>query len=961
MKPIVQNIQKALLIAVIAILGASSVFALTPPVNIGHTIKTQNPLKVELWFIIDDMDTDAVEYSIYQATGQTEDLALFSKIGKVTRQSKEKYYYTVENLTPGTYTFFVKSVDQAGVESLRSKVTVVKSNNEESSKINLEGKIPESVCRGKELRIEFKSTLKNTDASQFRYELLNAPEGMTISQSGLLEWNISATTNSTTVSFGVRVSVEGKPEATTVKQVSIKIKNCDEAPKDELTFNEPKRKACIDKEYEYLIGAKYKGARENVQIRYTVMSGPDGISINSETGLVQYNPKELGVDRIVILIEALVGNDVIIRKELVIEVKVTNCDENNDEKAGLRFVSTPRKEICLLNDNGENSTYRYESRAIISKEAKGTVTYALLQSPDGMTISANGLVEWSNISVGEYEIVIEATTTLEDGTVLRSEQKYVLRVKDCKKETPKEVGCAVIEGTISTGANSVGGEGSIVTLWRIDLIDQSGNDVKNVERIYRAKVMNGRYEIKVPAGTYKLRIEGAGIVSEWFENVREGADATEVNVSCDDNREVNFDVERKQELAPMMIRGKVSDIVNGSAIGGAKVTLRPILDNLKNGTDMPRHSTTTNSEGMFVITVPGGMRYIAYTEAQGYSVLYFDGVSDATGAKPISSENSENVNFALSMQAGTVQGISGTILSETGAGIVGKVIAYQIKDEFGANSDRKKRPVFTVESDVIGNYSFKAMLPGNYIFLAIPMDVEFAPGYYQAGSASTTPNWQSATVVSVGDIMPTVQYNIIVGVRAGEKGLGSMRGKIRERKNAGIIVLGSEELPTISGAIITIYDENKEISAVSISTFDGTFEVKEISIGSFNYVAEKVGFNQESGFITVDAQGNINVDKDIELLPLIDVTSVNDKENVALTAYPNPSTSRTSVQFDGNGSQATIALYNTMGVQVMSMNTPTNVGSTTVVLSLGNVSTGMYTVKVTNGSFFLTTPISVVR
>ena len=117
MKPIVQNLHKALLLMVIALLGSTSLFALTPPVNIGHTVKSQNPLKVELWFIVDSRDVDAIEYAVYQASGQTEDMSQFTKIGTVQKTNKEKYYYTVDNLAPGSYTFFVKSVDQAGVES----------------------------------------------------------------------------------------------------------------------------------------------------------------------------------------------------------------------------------------------------------------------------------------------------------------------------------------------------------------------------------------------------------------------------------------------------------------------------------------------------------------------------------------------------------------------------------------------------------------------------------------------------------------------------------------------------------------------------------------------------------------------------------------------------------------------------------------------------------------------------
>jgi len=959
MKTIVQNMHKALLLMVIALLGSTSLFALTPPVNIGHSVKSQNPLKVEIWFIIDNRDVDAVEYAVYQASGQTEDMSQFSKIGTVQKGNKEKYYYTVDNLAPGSYTFFVKSVDQGGNESERSMITVVKQNNEDQSKIKIEGNIPGFLCIGENLRIEFKASLPNTEASQFQYELLNAPDGMVITQNGVLEWNGSANANTTMISFAVRVSVDGNPNATNVKQVAIKLKNCDDTPSDELYINEPPRKACVGKEYRYEIGGKYKGSRENVTIRYTVISGPLSISVD-EPGVGIFTPSEVGEVRIVLVVEALGDGVVITRREMVIELRVTNCDEVNEDKAGLRFVSSPRKEICLQGENGNTSVFRYESRALISIEAQGNVTYTLVEGPDGMEISPNGVIEWTVSTAGAYEVVIEASTTLADGSVLKAEQKFVLRVIDCQEERPKDLGCAIIEGAVSNGTNSIGGEGAVVSLFRVDVVDREGGEVKNVQRLYKAKVLNGRYEIKVPNGSYKLRIEGGGIVPEWFENVAEGADATIVLVECDETKTIDFAVETRADFQPLAIRGRVVDATTGAGIGGAKVIVRPINNDVKNGQEMSRFVATTGNDGNFALTAQGNGTYMAYVEAQGYMVQYFDGVTDATGFKPINSDNATEVNFSLSVQAGMVQGITGSIVDATGAGIVGKVIAYQVQDANGTKPNNENRAAYTVETDNIGNYNFRAMLPGNYVFMAFPMDRDFAPAYYNSDPAVVTTDWQNATVVEVGEVMPTVQYNILVGARTGEKGLGTMRGKIREGKNAGLMAPSTDDQPTVFGAVITVFDDNKEISSVGVSAFDGSFIVNELSIGTFSFVAQKVGYYPESGFVTVDAGGNISVTNDIELQP-ISITSVQENESSKLSVYPNPATTNSTMVFVGNGSSATVSVYNTMGVQVMTMNVPTTVGTTNVNFSVANLATGMYTVKVTNGSMVQTTQMSVVR
>lgn len=961
MKTIVQNMHKALLLMVIALLGSSSVFALTPPVNIGHTVKSQNPLKVEIWFMTDSRDVDAVEYAVYQASGQTEDMSLFSKVGTVQRTNKEKYYYTTENLAPGSYTFFVKSVDQGGNESDRSKITVVKQSNEDNSKIKIEGNIPDFVCRGKELRIEFKGVLPNTEGSQFRYELLNAPDGMEISPNGVVEWFASEAISATMVTFAVRVSVDGNPNATNVKQVAIKIKNCDETPKDELYINEPPRKACVGKEYRYEFGGKYKGSRENVTIRYTVLSGPLSISVD-EPGVGIFTPSEVGEVRIVLLVEAVGEGVVITRREVVIELRVTNCDDDDDdkeEKTGLRFVSSPRKEICLQGENGNTSVFRYESRALISKEAQGTVTYTLLEGPDGMEISPEGVIAWNVTAAGSYEVVIEASTTLADGSVLKAEQKFVLRVIDCQEERPKELGCAIITGSVNA-ANALIGDGAIVSLFRVDVVDRDGGEVKNVQRLYRAKVINGVYEIKVPKGSYKLRIEGGRVVPEWFENVTEGENATVVLVECDETKTIDFTVETRPAPVPLVITGRVVDAATGAGIGGAKVIVRPINNDVKNGSEVSRFVATTGNDGSFTLTAQGNDNFMAYAEAQGYDVQYFDGVSDATGVKPINSQNANEVNFSLSVQAGMVQGISGSIVDVTGAGIVGKVIAYQVLDADGAKPNNDRRATYSVETDNIGNYSFRSMLPGNYVFMAFPMDRDFAPAYYNSDATELTTDWQNATVVEVGEVMPTVQYNILVGARTGEKGLGTMKGKIREGKNAGLLAPSTDDQPTVFGAVITVFDDNKEVSSVGVSAYDGSFNVNELSIGTFSFVAQKVGYYPESGFVTVDAGGNISVTNDIELQP-ISITSVQENEWSKLSVYPNPATTNSSMVFVGNGSSATVSVYNTMGVQVMTMNVPTTIGTTAVNFSVANLASGVYTVKVTNGSLVETTQMSVVR
>jgi hypothetical protein len=175
----------------VLVLAATAVKAEAPrkPVEFGgKVLTTQSCTQVALLMWVQNREGDApIQFNVYQADGQTENMADFTKIAEVeVKPNTLEYKYEVTGLEPGVYTFFVRAANADG-ESDRSniKVLVIK---EIATSLKFVTEPNKKGTVNKPYRYESKAKATCGEVSELTYELVQGPDGMVIGVNGVIEW-----------------------------------------------------------------------------------------------------------------------------------------------------------------------------------------------------------------------------------------------------------------------------------------------------------------------------------------------------------------------------------------------------------------------------------------------------------------------------------------------------------------------------------------------------------------------------------------------------------------------------------------------------------------------------------------------------------------------------------------------------------------------------------------------------
>jgi len=942
---------------VFVILPKQYLLGLNPPTDIGYSILRQDPIKIQIWFDVDVNDLDVVEYRIFLAKGQSTNESEFVIIGTKPKSTESRYYLDIDNLAPGQYSFFVKAMNNVDVFSQRSKIIYVDVSIDDSTKILVDASIPEYVCKDSNLLIEFSSVLKNTNASQFVYTLKNAPEDMYITQTGALIWNVPDSYQFNTVTFTVEVSVDGKPSVTTEKNYNLTISDCIVSPIQEIRVKNPITRTCVNKEYVYTISPKYYGPSPNSIFSYTKISGPEGLNV-SQSGTITFTPTEQRSYNIYILIEAISGlGDVLFVRELYYNLTSIVCDETK-EKPKLRLVSLPKKEICLLNEKDQNSIYQYHLSSAFNNGYSFPTQYNLINAPKDMVILSNGTLVWRPKNAGYYNVELEATSNLIDGNTLQSKQQFSINVIDCSVDRPLEQICAVLKGNVTTQSLDPILEGSNVSIFRVDVQDEFGNEIKNIQRLYKAPITNGTYSASVPKGIYKMRIGEGTIVQEWFEDVNVSEDAKEITISCGETKEVDFQVNINNFTDTLLVQGRVTEIQSGLGIENAKVTIHPKNKNYKNGQPFPKFITSTSSNGNYTVKVFGSSKYGVSVEKEGYFKQYFNNVTNILSAEIVEKNNSSNVDFAMTKHENVTKGLYGSVKDESGAGVLSKVIAFQVYDSLGNENTQEDMNIFSVETNEIGDFDFISLPQGKYILLAIPFDSDIIPGYFVADQHTIYEEF--AFVVDLFNYVTNTSLDFIVAQRNGANGLGSMSGIVKKGLNQGISFPTIDQEPIVSGAMVIVYDDYSTIVSTGISEKNGSFIVDELSIGTYNVLVQKLGYIPYYGSITIDADAQLSQNSDIELLPKTQ-TSVERKADSPISISPNPASNIVRISNNESSIPTAVEVFNVLGDKVMTVQPNQSIGTSQFVFSVSSLPSGKYHLKIVYQNNIQMIPLTIIK
>ncbi|MDB9426649.1 putative Ig domain-containing protein [Microcystis aeruginosa CS-564/01] len=147
----------------------------------------------------------------------------------------------------------------------------------------------------------------------------------------------------------------------------------------------------------------------NDRLTYSLLNQPEGMAVDAETGILIWQPKQnqIGNNRVVLRVSD--GKGGIATQEFFLNTKGINTPP--------QIISSPNT-LTLI-----NNTYSYEVKA--SDFDNDTLTYSLINPPEGMTINANtGLIAYTPTKLGKQTIEIKVS----DGFGGTNTQSYQLQV-----------------------------------------------------------------------------------------------------------------------------------------------------------------------------------------------------------------------------------------------------------------------------------------------------------------------------------------------------------------------------------------------------------------------------------------------------------------------------------------------------------------------------------------------------
>lgn len=669
-----------------------------------------------------------------------------------------------------------------------------------------------------------------------------------------------------------------------------------------------------------------------------------------------YNVENLAAGTYTFFVRAVWGNEESARTM----IKVVTIKDKSEKK--VIIVSVP------LKNGSAGKRYTYPVRAETNAGTK--IRYGIVNGPEGLTIDQEtGLIVWENPRAGRYEIKIKAWVEV-NGQIIMTYQSYVLEIGGDK---PKTETCATFKGTITVEGSSSTANG-IVTAWRMERIVRTptGDTTESYRPVYSAKIAQGRYELKVPAGTYKLRVEGEAFVAEWYEDAVELVDAQSVTIECDQFKTANFAVAKRAEPVKVVVSGRVFDAETNGGLKALVVFEVRSRDPQAANAQMRRIVAESNADGYYEVKIQAGIPYIGTATVLGrdkqleYLVEFWNNTNDATQATTINiSANEDGVNFPMDKRPVYQNGFSGTMKNfYTNAGVAGKVVAHQLVGRI-SNGDSVivKNKAFSVETDADGNYAFANLTPGVYIVFGMPTARPYIPGWMRMGEKAVG-SWLNATRVEVGDIMVALQHDILLDTAKGERGKGRVRGWVYD-KRGGIVHKVGEETPqgnaAVVGTLVLARDEQGDVIDFAMSGNEGAYELTELAYGTVTLEADRLEYAPSVQTITVDDQ---RLDQEVSIGLVMSTTSVDvpvDAVGTRVNLFPNPAAASASLRFIASAGTASIRVVSMTGVTLATQTVDVAGGETTMQLATSSLPSGMVMVHVTNGTTSFALPLQIVR
>ena len=684
------------------------------------------------------------------------------------------------------------------------------------------------------------------------------------------------------------------------------------------------------KPYYYQVKLQYPGSYKG-GFAYKLEKAPTGMTI-SDNGKIEWANPIAGTYEIFVSAWMLEAPKSQAAKTFKIIV--------GTEKKNFEIISKPKEIACL------NKLYVYEAVARVPVDG-GTVIWSLFEQIDGISIDEkSGRLTWTPTKVGSQRVKIKAMFIKGNDTLV-TYQSWTITVKENCDNVPAPP-CAKLVGMLrdDNGNPIANGKVKVIRLEKDNLGPSA----------YEAQVKNGQWMVMVRAGSYKIRFEGEGFVSEWFENVYEMGEAKVVIAECDKITEIPAKVTLKEKPAMKVIEGMVKDS-DGNPVPNSMVSFMVIERNGGSKDGGMRFAIKTNAQGNYRIEVPAGMTYIAMATpnealAKTHTHVYYDGKLNANDALRFTVNDVMVINFTLLKKAVYNNGLAVALKDTNGIGIKGRVTLIPVQKD----KEPKKGMAITIETDSNGNALFSNIEPGIYIIQGIPNTRAYAPGFYTSTGFAAM-SWKEAKRVEVGEVMITLVYDIRLRPVLGKRGAARVDGIIKGRG-----MMTKAESPfaeqELGGALLFALDENNDIADYAMSDNAGTYSMFDLGQGTFSIMADMVDFEPAFGSISTDYVNASIVNSSITMGS--SALSVEEPSMIlGEDVYPNPANAQITVSGITLQGDVIVRIFSNTGMMISEF--PVNINGNQITFPVNELAVGSYMFRIMQNNAVMNGQFSIIR
>lgn len=312
--------------------------------------------------------------------------------------------YALGGLTPGRYSLHVKTqsgwkvlspassmhdVLLAQEELLEDLDFVVKPQTEMAALMPLIVTKPKRTGAVGEV-YRYVVTAKSRDANPIQYSLPLSPDGMVIDKrTGEIVWKPNG---KQTGHHQVIVRASTDSSHIDLQEFILDVEAANSNP---VITSSPPSNAYVGKRWIYAVAAQ---DAEQTDLRYSLITSPAGVTMDSLTGVIQWTPSDTQVGNQDFTIEVQDSRGGSALHSFVVKVDSTAPMPVPFE------IFAPRSNASVLS--------RYRSRAYGVDAAGQKLFTELLQGPQGLTLDSNGFVEWnpSKTQLGTRNVRVRFTS-----------------------------------------------------------------------------------------------------------------------------------------------------------------------------------------------------------------------------------------------------------------------------------------------------------------------------------------------------------------------------------------------------------------------------------------------------------------------------------------------------------------------------------------------------------------------